>query len=599
MKKEKKESVTLQQLFQYLAKITRPFRSYLILIFFLVAFESIILAYSLPKTIERIADITKNASHNAMLFDALQWPLFLLFLWQGILEVNSRVQDYFYSIRTIPSLSKKIYQNQVSKLLDQSYQFYQENPPGALSNNLHLLANTIPEILDSLLFKITSFVLTFFVAIISLMCISTFAGICLIVYVIFLICVVSFFNKRINMLTGKWTKKRSKVIARIMDMVVGILTIKLFSSKKKETQALDGLLTTTLKTEKKVENTYLKMFIALGFGYIALQGLSVSYLLKQVSLSLISIGQLLGILYLNETVVSLVWDDLPDLLQFSKQVGKIRQVLTLECESTKVQDKPNAKEIVLQEGHIQFERVTFAFSENEAPFFNNFSLDIPPGQKVGIVGYAGSGKSTLIKLLLRLYDIQDGAIRIDGQNIQDVTQDSLRKQIGLIPQEITLLQRSLRENLQYSEEEIDDETIMQATKKAAIHDFISSMQEGYDTVVGKGSIAPSGGERQRFGVARLLLKNPKVVLLDEATSNMDAITEKSMQSVLNEFCEGKTTLIIAHRLSTLLEVDRIVVIKNGRIVEDGTHHELLNKKGLYAYFWNTQSDGFIVTEEAP
>ena len=225
--------------------------------------------------------------------------------------------------------------------------------------------------------------------------------------------------------------------------------------------------------------------------------------------------------------------------------------------------------------------------------FEDFSLLIHSGEKVGLVGHSGSGKSTLVRLLSRYYDIQKGTISIDGQNIAKVRQDSIRQQIALIPQEPGLFNRSIMDNIRYGKPDASDEDVYKAAKMARIHDFIIGLPKGYETAVGERGLMLSGGQRQRIAIARAILKDAPILILDEATSALDSESEKYIQDSLKELMRGKTVIAIAHRLSTLKEMDRIVVMDNGKIVESGTHSELLAKQGTYYGFYKMQSSGFM------
>lgn len=261
-------------------------------------------------------------------------------------------------------------------------------------------------------------------------------------------------------------------------------------------------------------------------------------------------------------------------------------------------DIPNvegAKELVVAHGEVSFERVLFAYHEGEA-VMSDLSFTIEGGQKVGLVGRSGAGKTTLVKLLLRHYDLTGGVIAIDGQNIASVTQESLRHSIGIVPQESVLFHRTIRENIAYGKIGASDEEVEEAAKLAQAHDFIMTLPSGYDTLVGERGVKLSGGQRQRVAIARALLKNAPVLLLDEATSALDSESEGEIQKALHTLMEGKTVIAIAHRLSTLKEMDRIIVLDQGKIIEDGSHTKLIRKGGVYAELWKHQSGGYLKDE---
>ena len=254
-------------------------------------------------------------------------------------------------------------------------------------------------------------------------------------------------------------------------------------------------------------------------------------------------------------------------------------------------DKPHTKKLNIRNANISFDNISFAY--NTKKILHKFNLDISAGEHIGIVGLSGSGKTTLCNLLLRMWDVNDGSIKINDTDIRDVTQESLRKNIGLVPQDPTLFNRSIADNIRYGRPNATIQQITDAAKKANIHTFITKLPNGYNTLVGNRGIKLSGGQRQRIAIARAILKNAPILILDEATSALDSKNEIEIQSALNRIMHGKTTIAIAHRLSTLRNMDRIIVMENGRIAESGTHNSLLRKNGIYKKLWSMQTNGFI------
>ncbi|MBE9516292.1 MAG: ABC transporter ATP-binding protein/permease [Proteobacteria bacterium] len=252
-----------------------------------------------------------------------------------------------------------------------------------------------------------------------------------------------------------------------------------------------------------------------------------------------------------------------------------------------VQDKPDAKDIAISHGHIRFNHVDFGYDDNRQVLFD-VDFEIPAGHKVAVVGTSGAGKSTLSRLLFRFYDTSKGSIEIDGQNIRDVTQQSLRANIGIVPQDTVLFNDSIYYNIAYGQPDASDAEVIEAAKHAHIHDFVISLPNGYDTIVGERGLKLSGGEKQRVAIARTILKGPPILVFDEATSALDSRTEKSIQAELADIATNHTTLVIAHRLSTIMDADRILVLEHGRIIEQGTHNELLALNKIYAQMWLAQ-----------
>lgn len=286
-----------------------------------------------------------------------------------------------------------------------------------------------------------------------------------------------------------------------------------------------------------------------------------------------------------------------DINDFAENYGEIREGLEDLLNTYDLQDARDARPLIVRAGEIEFSNVSFVYEEGSRPILTDFSLTVPSGQKVGLVGRSGAGKSTLFKLLLRHYDISSGAISIDGQHIAYTTQESVRSAIATVPQEPLLFHRTIKENIAYGKMGATDEEIFKAAELAQANTFIQNLPLGYDTMVGERGVKLSGGERQRVVLARALLKPAKILVLDEATSALDSESEGAIQTALEVLMEGKTVLAIAHRLSTLSKMDRIIVLDEGKIVEDGTHKQLLRKKGLYAELWTHQSGGYIQDKE--
>lgn len=305
-----------------------------------------------------------------------------------------------------------------------------------------------------------------------------------------------------------------------------------------------------------------------------------------------------GDIILLLAMVALLEDQLTfigsQLNEFAENWGTLKESLSEITESHDVADENRAVPLPVSEGAIDMTDITFAYGGRT--IFEHLNLHIPPGQKVGVIGRSGAGKSTLIKLLLRHYDLSEGAISIDGTDIKSVTKESLRASIALVPQDTALFHRSITENIAYGRPDASMDEVLHAATQAQAHEFIETLPKGYDTMVGERGVKLSGGQRQRVAIARALIKDARILLLDEATSALDSESEVLVQKALLTLMEGRTVIAIAHRLSTLRAMDRLVIFDNGKIVEDGTHDELMQKGGLYADLWNHQAGGFLEEE---
>lgn len=274
-------------------------------------------------------------------------------------------------------------------------------------------------------------------------------------------------------------------------------------------------------------------------------------------------------------------------------VGNAAPMIETLRESIEITDPIEPEKLIVSKGEIEFNKVIFTHAENDHALFDELSLKIKPGEHIGLIGRSGSGKTSLTRLLLRFSDIESGSIKIDGQNIKDVRQSDLRHEIAYVAQEPSLFHRSLRENIAYGKPNATDEEIRHAAKQAHALEFIDNLPKGLDTLVGERGVKLSGGQRQRIVIARAILKDAPILILDEATSALDSESERLIQDALVKLMKGRTSIIIAHRLSTIARLDRIIVLDNGKIVEQGSHNQLSNKAGIYAKLWNHQSGGFI------
>jgi ATP-binding cassette subfamily B protein len=279
-------------------------------------------------------------------------------------------------------------------------------------------------------------------------------------------------------------------------------------------------------------------------------------------------------------------------LEFFEYIGNISDGVSIFIQPHEIVDKPNAQRLSVAKGEIKFTDVSFTYPGG-LKVFNRLDITIKPKQQVGLVGFSGSGKSTFVNLILRLFEPESGTLSIDGQDILAVTQDSLRENISMIPQDPMLFHRSLLENIRYGKLEATDEEVIAAAKKAHAHDFIMQTEEKYASLVGERGIKLSGGQRQRIAIARAILKNAPILILDEATSALDSVTEKKIQQGLHYLMKDRTVVVVAHRLSTISHMDRILVFDEGAIIEAGSHSELLKKEGHYAHLWNMQAGGFM------
>ncbi|NOD33327.1 MULTISPECIES: ABC transporter ATP-binding protein [unclassified Ruegeria] len=413
---------------------------------------------------------------------------------------------------------------------------------------------------------------------------------------------VRWYLPRIRQRSAARAGARAMVSGQVVDTITNIKTVKLFAHSAFEDQsARDSMVELR---ERSLD--FGKLSASFRFILMTLAGV-LPVLLLGATLWLWQIGIATAGDIVAAGAVSIRIAQMTGWVSFTlmglyANVGEIENGMKTLAKRDRVEDAGDAKDLVVHDGSISFENASFAYGRDIGGV-TDLTLTIKPGEKLGIVGASGAGKSTLVSLLLRLYDRESGAIRIDGQDVSHVTQDSLRRQIGMVTQETAMFNRSARENILYGRPDASEDEMITAAKKAEAHEFILSLEDangrqGYDAHLGERGVKLSGGQRQRIALARAILKDAPILVLDEATSALDSEVEASIQTALHRVMEGKTVLAIAHRLSTLSEMDRIVVLDQGRIVESGTHETLLDQGGLYARFWHRQSGGFIQAEAA-
>jgi ATP-binding cassette subfamily B multidrug efflux pump len=410
------------------------------------------------------------------------------------------------------------------------------------------------------------------------------------------------FVPRIQKLSFNASEARSVLTGRVVDSYTNILTVKLFAHADREDEsarwALQNHLDRFQESQRNLTQMEFVLYSINGALIVSATGLAIwlwtsgAVTIGAVALITALVIRLIGMSGWILTTVASVFD----------AMGTVEEGMQTISRPIDVVDRPNAKPLVVTRGEIRYENVSFHYGK-DGGVIDSLSLRIGPGEKVGLVGRSGAGKSTLVNLLLRFYDLEGGRILIDGQDIAEVTQDSLRAHIGMVTQDTSLLHRSVMENILYGNPSAGEAAAIAAAKKAHAHDFIMELRdargrEGYAAHVGERGVKLSGGQRQRVAIARVLLKNAPILILDEATSALDSEVEAAIQEQLYNLMEGKTVIAIAHRLSTIAAMDRLVVMDQGRIVEQGTHGELLAKGGLYAALWARQSGGFLAKEAA-
>jgi ATP-binding cassette subfamily B multidrug efflux pump len=413
--------------------------------------------------------------------------------------------------------------------------------------------------------------------------------------------IVAYFVPRLRKIAAQQADARSLMTGRVVDSYTNIATVKLFSHAGREEvyakESMDGFLDTVHRQMRKVTLFHMSVYMNNCISLFIISSLSIwLWLNGTISVGAISIAIGLA-MRVNGMSQWIMWE----VSALFENIGTVYDGMEMMSKQHDIVDKPGAPALTAKKGAIHYERIGFHYGKGKG-IIDNLSLDIKAGEKVGLVGRSGAGKTTLMNLLLRFYDLEAGRITIDGQDISDVSQDSLRSLIGVVTQDTSLLHRSIRDNIAYGRPDATDEDVIEAARRANAWEFIEGLvdmhgRKALDAQVGERGVKLSGGQRQRIAIARVFLKDAPILVLDEATSALDSEVEAAIQENLFALMEGKTVIAIAHRLSTLTEMDRLIVLDKGRIIESGTHGELVSHGGIYADLWNRQSGGFLADHE--
>ena len=482
-------------------------------------------------------------------------------------------------------------------LLNQSIDFYNNEFSGRIAAKVMQTALALRDmwfILSDILVYVIVYVATMVVLVGNLNTLLIFP---FLIWLFIYITTLFYFIPKLATLSKNQADARSLMTGRITDAYTNISTIKLFSHTRRESQyaknAMHEFLYTVHMQMRKVSviqiiNHFLSMFLILSTTGTALWLWSNN----EIAIGVLAAASAMS-LRLNGISHWVMWE----MTSLYEQIGIAQDGLNMLSQKQIVADKKNASILKVTEAPITFKNIFFSY-DKQTHLFSDFNLDIRHGEKVGIVGRSGAGKSSLINLLLRLYELDKGQILIANKNINSITQDSLRSHIAMVTQDTSLLHRSIKENIAYSKPNATDEEIILAAKKAQAHDFILALIDqnkniSYDSLVGERGVKLSGGQKQRVAIARVILKNAPILLLDEATSALDSEVEIIIQESLASLMQGKTVIAIAHRLSTIAAMDRLIVMDHGAIIEEGNHKSLIKKKGLYYQLWQHQSGGFI------
>ena len=551
----------------------------------------------LPYAIKEIIDAVTQANRSGEdVFAATEDALILFALLNLGIVLFSRASGAML-VLTGPYLRAEIRKSLFSYLQYHSHRYFISHFAGSLANRIAEVSMSCMHALWTITFDFYPLIIKSVVALIILFGASGDLSLVLSLWLGVYIYVSYLLARRCRIYAKDFAEARSLVTGKVVDSVTNVMNAKMFARRQYEedylTDYLNHEVNHALRTYWYMEKLRWFQFTAAMVLMVAMVG----YALKIWSDGNMTVGEFSMVAGLTILLIEAARGLSRSFLEFFEYLGNISDGVSIFVQPHEIIDKPDAPALKVDRGEISFCDVTFIYKEG-MQVFEHLSVTIEAKQQVGLVGFSGSGKSTFVNLILRLFEPQSGTIMIDGQNILDVTQDSLRENVSMIPQDPQLFHRSLMENIRYGRLDASDDEVIDAAQKAHAHDFILETEEQYASLVGERGVKLSGGQRQRIAIARAILKDAPILILDEATSSLDSVTEKKIQLGLENLMKGRTVVVVAHRLSTISHMDRILVFDQGRIIEDGSHEQLLQRNGHYAHLWNMQAGGFLPETEA-
>jgi ATP-binding cassette subfamily B protein len=551
---------------------------------------STIINVVLPYIAKLLFDTLASSTQGAAALGKLEHTLLLFTLASLALWVCQR-GAYYLLIYVQPRMMADLEQAGFSYLIHHSYQFFQNNFSGSLVRKVSKISRAYQDIIDVTNEQLLPIIVSFIGILVVLFRRNSFIGWIVFVWLIVMTTYNFFYSRWKAKHDVRRAEQDSHLTGFLADAISNVLTIKLFAATKREEKGFRDESNLLRDMRYKAWMTHIHNYTLQALILVGLQATVLWLGIHYWSEGKISAGDVVLFQSYFSILYSRVLDFSRMLRSYYTSFADATELVEILDQPHEIKDARGAKALRVTRGELVFDQVKFSYGAGSV--LNDFDLKIQPGEKIALVGTSGAGKSTIVKLLFRFYDLTSGAITVDGQNIKNVTQDSLRGSIALVPQEPILFHRSLFENIRYGKPDATEKDVMKAAKLAHCHEFIEKLPQGYETQVGERGVKLSGGERQRVAIARAILKNAPILVLDEATSSLDSESEGLIQDALRSLMRGKTTIVIAHRLSTIMSMDRIVIMDQGKVADTGTHTELLQKTGIYQKLWNLQVGGFF------
>ena len=576
---------------KFLWSVIKPYKWWYLLMMQAPIINSFYKVFSIL-AVKLIVDAFTNATVPE--YSDLIYPITLFVGAILIMELGWRI-SHFAWMKSQPFVRANITVKAYDYIQNHSYSFFQDTHSGSIVSKIKGILAGYNNLWFGVHHRLAVPILEILAAIISLAFINLQLFIFVLVWCCIFFPIMLKMSFKVSKLAEEATDSQHNSVGLIADNITNIFSLFSFASKKRELNKINEFLNNdTAKKDYAWVKYELKMsFVGIGF-YATMLVLLFIFMIHLRRIAVITTGDFVFVMTITFFAVDNIWKLISDIGDFVGKMGDFKSSFSILHTPQNSIDKAYAKDLEVTKGEIIFKDISFGYKEGKQ-IFNNLNIHVKAGEKVGLVGYSGAGKSTLVSLLLKSFKADSGDILIDGQSIYDVSSDSLRLQIALIPQDTLLFHRSIGENIGYSKENATSLEIEDAAKKAHIHEFITTLPNGYNTLVGERGIKLSGGQRQRVAISRAILKDAPILILDEATSSLDSHTENYIQESLNLLIDdkSKTVIAVAHRLSTLKHMDRIIVLDKGKIIEDGTHEELLKNNGYYQSMWNMQAGGFL------
>jgi ATP-binding cassette subfamily B protein len=543
--------------------------------------------YVLKRMVNTLSDAVKNGASAA---PVTTWFIVGFGLWAVSMLLMRLYQ--IIDITTGPPLRAKVQKQMFSYLIGHSPRYFQENFAGKLGQKIKEAGRAVLGILDILCFDASKITVILLVATTLMAVQAPLFAVLLLGWMAIYLAVTSTLARRCVSLSKAFSAAVSTSTGRLIDSIANADTVRSFAKAAFERRLLARYLDEEAQRSIRLRWFLTMMRLFQVVAVICLLGVMVWLALRATLAGRLDLGSFTLVFTLSNFIAINVWNLSNRMLDFFEQIGTLTEAIDLVTQPHEIVDRPDAKPLAVGRGAIAFREVSYAHPDG-SQLFDKLNLEVAAGEKVALVGPSGAGKSTLIKLLRRHFEPQGGRIEIDGQDIAGVTWDSLNEAIAEVSQLPGVFHRPLRDNIRYAREDAPEAAVIEAAISASSHEFIVQRPTGYDTIVGEQGIKLSGGERQRLAIARAILKDARILVLDEATSSLDSESEHRIQEALFALMEGRTVIAIAHRLSTITGMDRILYLESGRILEQGSHQALLRLNGRYARLWNRQVGGFL------